>query len=295
MISIIVTAFSEPNIDRAIKAIVEQEIPEDYELIVAAPDEATKNLVEKFSEKYSQIKYFKDPGKGKSFALNLLFKQAKGNILVFTDGDVYLEKSAINEIAKQFEDPKVGVATGRVISANPKDDMFGYWSHLLCDAGAHSIRQELHAQEKFLECTGYLLAFRAGVVNEIPLDVAEDSMIPYYFYKKGYKISYAPSAVVYVKWPTNFMDWVKQKTRTAKAHETLTNYAPDFPRVKSFSNEVLKGWYRALSYPKNAKEFGWTLALFFARSYLWLNVFADTKLKKKNYSDAWERVESTHN
>src|SRR3989338_3414320 len=95
LLSIIITSFKEPNVDFAIKAIVEQEIPEDYELIVAAPDAETKAVVEKFAEKYPRVRYFQDPGKGKSFALNLLFKEAKGRILIFTDGDVYFGKNAI--------------------------------------------------------------------------------------------------------------------------------------------------------------------------------------------------------
>ena len=292
MISIIITAFKEPNIDKAIKAIVEQKIPEDYELIVAAPDEETRLLVEKFAKKYPQVKYFKDPGKGKSFALNLLFKTVKGRIIIITDGDVYFDKDAVSEILKPFSNPAIGVAGGRVASMNSKDDIFGYWSHLLCDAGAHSIRQELYEQEKFIESSAYLLAFRNGLVKEVPVDVGEDAIISYYFWKTGYKIAYAKDAIVYVKWPTNWKDWVKQKVRAAKAHEKLTWYEPDFPKVKTFANEALKGWYRALAYPKDAKEFAWTLALFPARALVWFNVYA-TQMRKKYYTDAWEKAEST--
>jgi len=168
MISIIITAFKEPNVDRAIKAIVEQEIPEDYELIVAAPDEDTRIITEKFAKKYPQVRYFKDPGKGKSFALNMIFKITKGRIIIITDGDVYFDKGAISEILKPFSNPAVGVVSGRVVSMNSRDEMFGYWSHLLCDAGAHSIRQELHEQEKFIEGSAYLFAFRSGFVSEVP-------------------------------------------------------------------------------------------------------------------------------
>lgn len=293
LLSIIITSFKEPNVDFAIKAIVEQEIPEDYELIVAAPDAETKAVVEKFAEKYPRVRYFQDPGKGKSFALNLLFKEAKGRILIFTDGDVYFGKNAIAELIKPFADETVGIATGRVVSINNRDSQLGYWSHLLCDAGAHSIRQELSNQGKFLECSAYILALRAGLIGEVPLHVAEDAIMPYYIWKKGMKIVYVPEAVVNVKWPNNFNDWVKQKVRTAKAHETLMQHAPDFPRVKSFRNEALMGWHRALSYPKTPKEFAWTLGLFAARLYVWTKVLADTKIKNKNYTDNWEKVEST--
>ena len=293
MLSIIITSFKEPNVDFAIKAIVSQEIPDDYELIVAAPDAETKAVVEKFAEKYPQIRYFQDHGKGKSSALNLLFKEAIGKILVFTDGDVVVGKDSIKNLLKHFSDENVGVVSGRPVSSNRKDNMMGSLLHLLLDAGAHSIRKEMFEKGKFLEASAYLLGMRAGGVNEIPLDVAEDAMIPYLFWRKGYKISYAEDAPVYVKNPNNFSDFVKQRVRTAKAHENLLKHAPDFPRIKSFKNEILMGWHRALSYPKTLKEFIWTLALFPARLYIWLKVFTDTKIKNKNYADNWERIGST--
>ncbi len=292
MISIVITAFKESNIGRAIEAILHQKIKEKYELIVACPDEETKNIVLRYRKRYPQVKHFQDPGKGKSFALNLLLKEVKSRILIFTDGDVYLGDDAVSEILKPFEDERVGVVTGRPISADDRNNMYGYWSHLLCDAGAHQIRQELHSRGDFIECSAYLLAIMTKVIDEIPLDVAEDAVIPYYFYKKGFKVAYAPEAKVYVKYPSNFGDWMQQKMRTAKAHETLFRYAPDFPRVKSFSREALYGWSRALSYPKNLKEFVWTAGLFFARLYLWVNVFVDTKIRDKQYTDAWGRVET---
>ena len=169
--------------------------------------------------------------------------------------------------------------------------MLGYWSHLLYDAGAHRIRSELAKEDKFLEGSGYLFAFR-NIIKDFPIDVAEDTVIPYFFYQKGYKIGYAENAKVYVKNVNNWKDWIKQKVRTAKAHETLDKYAPDFPRVKSFKNEIIQGWHRALSYPQNAKELAWTFPLFAARLYVWANVIADTKIKQKHYRDAWDRVDS---
>ena len=248
MISIIITSFNDPNLEKAIISILDQKINYKYELIIVAPDKEA----EKLSKKY-KIKYFKDPGIGKSYALNLLLKTLKSEILILTDGDVYLNNNSINEIMELFKDEKIGVVTGRVVSLDKKDDMLGYWSHLLADNGAHKIRKKLFKQGKFLECSGYLFAFR-NKIKEFPLDVAEDTIIPYMFYIKNYRIGYAEKAIVYVKNPDNFKDWLKQRKRTAKAHETLTRYYPNLPRVKSFWNEIKFGFFVALSYPKTIKE-----------------------------------------
>ena len=113
--------------------------------------------------------------------------------------------------------------------------------------------------------------------------------------KKGYKLKYLPEAKVYVKYPTNMKDWISQKKRIAKAYENLKHIKVDgenVPKMKSFLREALIGT-RALSYPRNFKEFFWTLLLFPARLYMWLASFYETYLTGKKHSDAWKRVEST--
>lgn len=288
MISVIITAFNEPGVKKAIDSVLKQDIKEKYELIVAAPDKETEDLV----KKYKKVKYFKDPGKGKSYALNLLFKKVKGDILILTDGDLILGENSINEILKSFEDESVGCVSGRPFPLDSRSNMLGYWSHLLYNAGAHRIRKERSDKNKFLECSGYLFAFR-NIIKKIPLDVAEDSIIPYYFWKKGYKIKYAENSLVYVKNPDNLKDFIKQRKRTSGAHSKLHYYAPDFPKVKSFFNEIRKGSFWALSYPMNIKEFIWTLCLFPIRFYIWVSYYYDWKFKNKGYEDGWEKAEST--
>tara|TARA_Y100000034_G_scaffold130667_1_gene189635 strand:- start:824 stop:1696 length:873 start_codon:yes stop_codon:yes gene_type:complete len=289
MISIIVTSFREPNLERCILSLVNQKTNHAYEIVVISPDRESENLCDKYD-----IRYFFDPGKGKSYALNLIFKEIKSEFLIFTDGDVFVSNNVVEEFMRNFEDFKVGVITGRPIPLDKRDSMLGYWSHLLFDAGAHLIRKKLSEEGKFLECSGYLFGFR-NVLKKIPLDVAEDAYIPYWFYFRNYKIIYAESAKVFVKNPNNLKDWLLQRKRTSKAHETLEKYldVKSVPRVKSFKNEVVKGTLAALSYPRNFREFNWTIGLFIARFYMWLNVFYDTKFKGKHYTDAWERSEST--
>ncbi|MEK6884544.1 MAG: hypothetical protein AABY22_33235, partial [Nanoarchaeota archaeon] len=147
---------------------------------------------------------------------------------------------------------------------------------------------------QFLECSGYLFAFRKKIIDKIPLDVAEDSVIPYMFWEKGYLIGYVEKAKVYIKNVDNWKDWIKQKTRTSKAHETLEKYVDTniTKRVKTFGNEA-KGINLIFSYPKSLKEFWWTSELVLARLYMWLKVFWDTKVRNRHYGDAWQRIEST--
>ncbi len=292
-ITLLITAFKEPNIGKALEAALNQETGYRYEIILSAPDEATLNEAKKYSKKNKNLKIFKDPGKGKSYALNIAFSKIKTDILILTDGDVYISRNAVEDIVNMFSDGKIGCISARPIPQESRDNKFGYWSHFLFDS-AHKIRKNAFKNRKFLECSGYLFAFRKKLIEKIPLDVSEDTVIPYLFKQKNYDIGYADKAEVYVKNPDNLSDWIKQKTRTHKAHEKLGLYVDtkNIKKVKSFKTES-KGIFWLLKYPKNIKEMFWTLELIFARLFTWILYFKDTRISNRRYSDGWERIEST--
>jgi len=293
MLSIVITAHKEPGIKQAIDSVLNQAVKEKYELIVSAPDKETELIVKDYKKKHKNVIYHKDAGLGKVHALNEAFKICNGRIIILTDGDVYLGSNAINEIVDAFNDKKVGCVSGKPVTLNERSNMLGYWSHLLSDA-AHNIRLNPRTPN-FLETSGYLFAFlNNGTIKELPHDVAEDSITPYFFYKKGCSIRYAPEAVVYVKNPSNLKDFIKQRKRTSASHDKLSYYAPDMPRVKTFWNEIKIGTFFALGYPGSLKEFAWTLFLFAVRLYIWALLFVGKLMPKKIiYKDNWERIEST--
>ncbi len=295
MISVIIAAYKEPNtIGRAIKSISKQ-IRKKDEIIVMCPDKETADAAKKHNVKVyddNGKKEFKEK-KGKPHALNQAFKIAKGNILVLTDGDVELETNAIKKILKPFKDTKVGAVSGRPISINPRNNMFGYFSHLLTDAGAHETRLELNKRNQYLICTGYLMAIRKGIIKEIPVNsLSDDAVISNLIYSQGYKTKYTPEAKVFVKFPTTLKDWLKQKRRSAGGYLQIKQLTKNKDRMRTFIKESM-GITKALSYPKNTKEFIWTIALVILRLYLWLDIFINIKIRKRSFSQLWKAVQTT--
>ncbi|KHO55489.1 MAG: heptosyltransferase II [archaeon GW2011_AR19] len=288
-ITLLITAFKEPKtIIKAVEGALAQKTSRKYEIVVSAPDNETLDAI----KKHKNLKIFKDPGKGKSYALNLIFEKLKTDILILTDGDVFISDNVVENFANLFLDSEIGCATGRPIPIENKKTKYGFWANFLFDS-AHRLRKKAFQQNKFLECSGYLFAFRKEFIRKIPLDVAEDTLIPYLFWQKGYKIGYSENSRVYVKNVDNFRDWINQKIRTSKAHETLYKYVDikTTPRIKTFKTEA-KGFFSLFSYPENFQQFWWSSLLALSRFYMWMKVFYDTKFKKKHYQDAWKRVES---
>jgi cellulose synthase/poly-beta-1,6-N-acetylglucosamine synthase-like glycosyltransferase len=287
MISILITAYKEAGtIGKAIEHLTKN-VKEGYEVIVAAPDKGTLNAAKKY-----KVKLVKDPAKGKPAAMNLLLKKAKGDILIFSDGDVYVNDNAVNELLNKFKDEKVGAVTGRPVSLSPRNTMLGYWSHLLTDIGAHETRSLRVKKNKFILCSGYLFAIR-NVINKIPEDVlSEDAIISHFIWKKGYKIDYAPKAEVYIRYPTTFRDWMIQKRRSTGGYNQINKYIKKPERMRSMFREAFFS-YRAWSYPKSLKEVFYTFMLYFAKFYLWIKIYIDLNIRKKPLKEVWKRVETT--
>ena len=292
MISIIITAYKEEKtVGKAIESFLKQKSPEKIEILVACPDKQTKAVIDKYKDQ--NVIHVQDPGKGKPIALNLCFKKAKGDKLILSDGDVYVNKHSIKELINELNKENVGAVTGRPVSLNSRASMLGYFSHILTDLGAHHTRLKYVNQGKFIVCSGYLFAMKK-IFTEIPEDaLSDDAVMSHMISEKGYKISYAPKAEVYVKYPTHFKDWIVQKKRSAGGYNQLKQYFPHRQRMRSFWKEIAEGWYKPLTYPRDLKEFIWTLWLYVCRTYLWYKIYKDINLKKQEFKKVWVRVEST--
>jgi len=291
-VSIIVTTRNEPKTIAKCVSNLTRQLSLHDELLLVSPDTAAKRIIGKDLSTSSKIKFIKDAGKGKPSALNVAFRKAKNNILVLTDGDVIVDRKALEYLLRPYADKSVGAVTGHPVSANKKNNMFGYWSHILADA-AHKVRMDRLKNNSFLECSGYLYSFRRDLINKVPDNaLSEDAVVSHLIANKGYKITYAPKAYVRVKYPDNFSDWIKQKVRSAGG------YTQDYISQSSFKmrtpiSEITKGVGFAMKYPKDFQQLFWTICLFLARVYLWVQVYIKIKLIKKSFSSLWLRVEST--
>ena len=299
MVSVIITTYKEPKtLPKAINSILSQApkgMGEEMEIIVVGPDRQTKAVVQKFFFHYFFIKYIQDRGEGKPAAFNLAIKKSKGDVIVSTDGDVIVGSNAIRNLIYPFKSRNVGAVSGRPVSVNERNSILGYWSHFLTDA-AHQMR----IKRNVWPCSGYLYAFRKKLVENIPSSLlAEDGFITQMICDKGYLIKYCPKAEVYVKYPNNLKDWLKQKVRSAGGYaQKIKNKKSKIKKLeslktRSFRQEALGGIKLFFTYPKSVKEFFWTILLYLTRIYLWLVIFWKIRIRKEKFKAIWKRIEST--
>lgn len=291
-VTVILTAYREAEtVGRAIEAIQGQ-LSATGQLLIVCPDPGTTAVVQKYAASNPQIRHLPDRGQGKPAALNIALQAASGELLVFTDGDVYVDNNALSSLLAPFADPQVGAVTGQPVSISSRATMLGYWSHLLV-SGAHQTRLRRDAAADFLLCSGYLFALRGGVITVLPEDaLADDAVISHQVAAAGYRLRYAPEAKVYVKFPANYADWRRQKVRSAGGY--AQEYIRRSPfRMRSPWLEIRDGTGVALHFPRSWREWGWTMLLFAARLHLWLLIFWQVRFRKRPLATLWKRVEST--
>jgi cellulose synthase/poly-beta-1,6-N-acetylglucosamine synthase-like glycosyltransferase len=291
MISIIITSYKEPKtIGKAIQSILDNNLKEKYEILVTAPDDETLNAAKVYSKKNKRVKLVKDAGNGKPAALNLVVKKAKGDILVLTDGDVYVGENSLNKLLDLFKKSKIGAVSGNPISIDSKDKMLGYWSYVLTNIASERRIKAVESGKRIF-CSGYLFAIRKKLFPNLPEELlSEDGYISHNVYEKGYNLDYAKDSFVYIKYPTTFKDWIIQKKRSAGGYNQIRELLK--VEIRSFKTES-SGAFSLFKYVHNLKELFWLFALFFARLYLWIVIYKDVSLKKKSREEIWKRVETT--
>jgi cellulose synthase/poly-beta-1,6-N-acetylglucosamine synthase-like glycosyltransferase len=292
MISVVITAYREPvPAGYALDAFLQQ-LPIDAEILVVCPDEETTQTVKRYMAEHAQIRHIWDPQAGKPTALNLGKNAARGDILLFSDGDVIVVDQAVERLLHPFADPQVGAVSGRPRSVNPRTTMFGFWSHFLTDS-AHVTRQQRDQHGEFLLCSGYLFAIRRVLVADVPADaLAEDAVISHKIAEQGYQLRYAPTAEVLVKYPTTYQDWLLQKVRSAGGY--IQPYIQRSPvQMRSFWWELRTGLNLVLQYPKTVQEWLWMALLLLARLHLWCLIYIKVRWQKQPLPLLWQRVETT--
>lgn len=295
MIYLIITSYGEVNAtEQAIKAALKQTTKSPYKIIISDPFDETRWMIEEKFPKEKRIEYIADEGKGKSHALNKLLKtfNKKNDLIVMTDGDVYISSNAIEEIERCFKDPIVACVCGKPTTLNQRNTLFGYWSHAAFDE-FNRTRKAAAQKKEFFEVSGYLFAIRAGILDAFPSGASEDNVIPLMLWEKGYAIAYAEKAEVYVLNPQNFKEWLAQKKRNIKGHLALKHLPLKIPRRKNtIFAEARRGARIMLAHPKSIKEFVWLFLMALGRLCAWMLAIVDVKIRRKGYKDGWrEEVE----
>ena len=222
---VIMSYNEEKTIAKKIENSLEIDYPKDkLEIFVvdSASTDKTQSIVNKVIKEFYKknpkdkriLKLIAQPKReGKASGINYGKERASGEIIIITDGNAMMNKMAIKNIVRHFDDPKVGGVCGRFEARDLHGTSTGeggsiYWRiERMLRSGESNLDSCIHM-------SGEVTAFRASVVKEVDTtQLSEDFDMAVSIRKKGFRIIYEPYAIAYEPAPTNIEDLKTQKKR----------------------------------------------------------------------------------
>jgi len=154
--------------------------------------------------------------KGKMAAIERVMPHVKGEIIVFSDANTFLNPEAVRELVKHYQDKKVGAVAGEkriLVDAHADASSAGegfYWKY---ESKLKKWDYELYSN---VGAAGELFSIRASLYEPIESDtIIDDHMIAMRIAEKGYLIAYEPAAYASETGSENTAEELKRKIRIA--------------------------------------------------------------------------------
>ncbi|SDM28280.1 glycosyltransferase family 2 protein [Pedobacter antarcticus] len=216
-VTLIVAAYNEEDIiEEKIKNTLELDYPEGLIQLVFITDGSSDSTAAKVSG-YSSIELLhQDSRAGKMAAIKRAIPFIKGEITVFTDANTFLNKAAILELVKHYQNPKVGAVAGekRILVDDTADASSAgegfYWKY---ESKLKQWDYELYSN---VGAAGELFSIRTALYEPVESDtIIDDHMIAMRIAEKGYIIAYEPLAYAMETASADVAEELKRKIRIA--------------------------------------------------------------------------------
>ena len=223
--SVIVPAFNaEKTIGKCLESLEKQGF-RGYEIIVV--DDGSRDSTLEIIGRHGRARLLKQSHAGPAVARNNGAKNAKGEIVVFTDSDCVAESTWLEEMLKPFADKRVAGVQGRYKCG--QKELVARLIHLEIEQ-----RYEKMEKQEFVDFIGsYSAAYRASVFEELkgfdtsfPMASGEDTDFSFRVHKAGHKMVFNPNAIVWHTHPTKLWKYLKVKffrafwrTKVYKSHK----------------------------------------------------------------------------
>ncbi|MCF8429796.1 MAG: glycosyltransferase family 2 protein [Bacteroidia bacterium] len=212
-----------------------------------------------------------DKRSGKASAMNRAMKFVTTPIVVFCDANTVLNKEAIKELVKHYQDEKVGAVTGekRIISTNKEGASTAgegiYWKY-------ESLLKKLDSDfYSVVGAAGELMSYRTSLYKELPADsLLDDLMQSMQIAIDGYRVIYEKKAWAAETASANVKEELKRKIRiSAGAWQSMLRLGQAFNPFHNF-----KLFFAFISH----RVLRWTLAPFSLLVLLIVNVILAVNL-----------------
>ncbi|WP_440446383.1 polysaccharide deacetylase family protein [Neobacillus bataviensis] len=217
-VSVVIAAYNEEKvICKTVDSILSSDYPAFEVLIVDdGSKDDTSSVVQETYANHHQVRLIKKTNGGKSSAVNLGFKEAKGEIVVALDADTLIAENAISLLINHFKDENVAAVSGNVKVGN-KGNLLTNWQHIEYVTGFNLERRAFAALNCITVVPGAIGAWRKTDVEEAGYykedTLAEDTDITLTLLRNGKKIEFEEKAYAYTEVPEDIKSLAKQRYR----------------------------------------------------------------------------------
>jgi cellulose synthase/poly-beta-1,6-N-acetylglucosamine synthase-like glycosyltransferase len=217
LVSVIVPAYNE---EKSIARCIEKLLDQDYEgaMDIIVVNDGSRDKTAEIASQYPIKLINLAKNGGKANALNRAVEDAKGDIIVFSDGDSDMAKDAVSSLIRCFDaNPTVDMVTGNVlINDSGKGKFLTY-----CQMVEYHLEQEIPRYLQALNggvmvCPGPITAVKRSVCDEVKFSdetIVEDADFTVNALRKSLKVIRDPYAKVYTNAPKTLKSWYKQRKR----------------------------------------------------------------------------------
>jgi glycosyltransferase involved in cell wall biosynthesis len=215
LVSVIIPTYNGASrVGNCLDALLKQRSEENLEVLVVN-DGSTDNTAQ-VVEGYSGVRLISQQNAGPAAARNRGALEARAQIILFTDDDCEPTPGWLESMLEPFGDPEVvgvkGVYRTRQRSLAARFVQIEYEDRyrLMFDLSSIDFIDTYSAafrRERFLEISGYDTSF--------PVACAEDVELSYRMSARGWKMRFAPAAIVYHTHPSTVAGYLKKKYKFA--------------------------------------------------------------------------------
>ena len=213
--SIIIPTFNgSSRIGNCLDALMKQVEDRNVEILVV--DDGSTDNTTNVVRRYSAVRLITQANAGPAAARNRGSLEARGKILLFTDDDCVPMSDWLDAMLVPFKDPDVvgakGIYRTRQTGLAARFVQIEYEDKYRLMAGLPSIDfidtySAAFLRDHFLEMNGYDTSF--------PVACAEDIELSYRMSARGWKMKFAPAAIVYHTHPDSLSRYLKKKYKFA--------------------------------------------------------------------------------
>jgi poly-beta-1,6-N-acetyl-D-glucosamine synthase len=216
-VSLIVAAHNEEKvIDQKIQNSLALDYPQELLSIIIVSDgstDRTDEIINGFISN-SKIKFLHyEPRKGKAHALNFGAANSDGEIIVFSDANIWYEPGSIKKLVRNFSDPSVGCVCGKVLLKKPEGSLepLGEGAYMKYERFIHENESRFHTM---IGTDGAMYAIRRELFRPLPEDaIVDDFIIAMQVLEKNCRIVYEPEAIGYEEAASSVSQEFKRKVR----------------------------------------------------------------------------------